>query len=122
MSNFTGRSVLLQRFTLRWRVEVVRLQFFMSEETSHIRSTSCNSHRNAADASTVVYYAKYQKQKMLRNLRLQGGSLENDGFAKKPVWAMIYMIFGIDEIALMAASNHVILKSQKSRSRQFLSI
>ena len=98
----------------------MKLQYFMSDGTSHIRSTSCNSHRNAADASTVVYYAKYQKQKMLRNLRLQGGSLENDGFAKKPVWTMLYMIFGIDEIALIAASNHEILKSQKSRSRHFL--
>ena len=48
---------------------------------------------------------------MLRNLKLQGGCLENDGFAKKPVWAMIYMIFGIDEIVLMAAYNHEILKS-----------
>ena len=100
----------------------MKLQYFMPDRTSHIRSTSCNSHRNAADASTVVYYAKYQKQKMLRILGLQGGYLENDGFAKKPVWTVIYMILGIDEIALMAASNHVILKSQKSRSRQFLSI
>lgn len=71
----------------------------MSEETSHIRSASCNSHRNGSWILNIAHYAKYQKQKMLRNLGLQGGCLESDGFAKKPVCTMI---FGDDLMQLLS--------------------